>query len=223
MALAAAGLALAGSVDGRPIAAEAHGERGAARDVLVVGSIHGDETEGERVVERLAKPRSVARLGDGVRLWLVESLNPDGVAAATRGNAHGVDLNRNFPWNWEEIPESSGYYSGPRPASEPETKGMVRFLRRVDPDVTIYYHQPFGRTLIPCDRRGRRVALEYAELSGLPPDDCFPSPPGSATGFQGHRLKQRAFVVEFAAGELGRAEVRRHTRAVLEIANPGDR
>jgi hypothetical protein len=100
---------------------------------------------------------------------------------------------------------------------------MVRFLRRVDPDVTIYYHQPFGRTLIPCERRGRRVALEYAELSGLPADDCFPSPPGSATGFQGHRLNQRAFVVEFAAGELGNAEVRRHTRAVLEIANPRSR
>ena len=87
--------------------------------------------------------------------------------------------------------------------------------------MTIYYHQPFGRTLIPCDRRGRDVALEYAELSGPSADDCFPSPPGSATGFQGGRLKQRAFVVEFPAGELSRAEVRRHTRAVLEIAERG--
>ena len=221
MALAAAGLALAGSVDGRAIVAHSHGDRDAARNVLVVGSIHGDETAGEEIVERLSSARSLRRLDDGVRLWTIESVNPDGVAAGTRGNAHGVDLNRNFPWNWRAIPESSGYYSGPRAASEPETRGMARFLRRVDPDVTIYYHQPFGRTLIPCDRRGRDVALEYAELSGLPPDDCFPSPPGSATGFQGHRLKQRAFVVELGAGEPGSAEVRRHTRAVLEIADPG--
>ena len=95
---------------------------------------------------------------------------------------------------------------------------MRRFLRRLRPEVTIWYHQPFGRTLIPCERRGRRVALRYARLSGLPARDCYPTPPGAATGWQDEALREKAFVAEFGPGSLGRSQVRRHARAVLEIA-----
>ena len=207
------------SVRGRPIVARAWGDAGSRRRVLVVGSIHGDETQGRRIVARLSGRRA-ERL-DGVELWTVATANPDGVAANERGNAHDVDLNRNFPWNWRAIPPSSGYYSGPGPASEPETRAMRGLLRRLKPEITVWYHQPWGNTLIPCDRRGRRVALRYARLSGLAPRDCFPSPPGSATGWQGHRAKQRAFVVELPGRALSDAEVRRHAAAVAEIAEPG--
>ena len=48
-----------------------------------------------------------------------------------------------------------------------------------------------------------------------------PRPPGSATGWQGHRAKQRAFVVELPGRALSDAEVRRHAAAVAEIAEPG--
>src|SRR5687767_8025147 len=104
IALAAAALAVASpadrerlgeSVRGEPIVARAWGEHEADRRVLVVGSIHGDETQGHRVVARLTGKRA-DRLR-GVELWTVETLNPDGVAANSRGNAHSVDLNRNFP------------------------------------------------------------------------------------------------------------------------------
>ena len=223
------------SVQGRAIVAKSWGDRGAERKVLVVGSIHGNETQGQRIVKRLEQGASTAaRLGfaslrlegrrgnrlRGVELVTVKTVNPDGVAANTRGNAHAVDLNRNFDWSWRPIPQGSGYYSGPSPASEPETQAVSRLLRRLRPEVTIWYHQPWGETLIPCDRRGRRVALLYARLSGLRPRDCFPSPPGSATGYQGS-LRQRAFGVELTERPLRAHEVRRHARAVLEIAAPG--
>jgi protein MpaA len=199
----------------RPIVARELGDAGARRTVLVVGSIHGDETEGRRVVDRLRRHSKRVR---GAELWTLETLNPDGVAAGTRGNARGVDLNRNFAAGWRPIPESSGYYSGPHPFSEPETRAVRRFLRRLRPDVTVWYHQPFGRTLIPCERRGRRVALRYARLSGLRARNCYPTPPGAATGWQDAALHEKAFVAEFGPGSLRRAEVRRHARAVLEIA-----
>jgi protein MpaA len=207
------------SVDGRAIEARAHGDPRADRTMLVVGSIHGDETAGEKVVREFRK-RFGNRL-QRVGVWTIESVNPDGVAAGSRGNAHGVDLNRNFSENWEPIPPSSGYYSGPKPFSEPETRAMRGFLRRVRPDVTVWYHQPFGRTLIPCDRRGRSVALRYSRLSGLPADDCFPSPPGSATAWQDAALHAKAFVAEFPARGVTAAEALRHARALFEIAVPG--
>ena len=187
--LASASLVFGHSAEGRPLVAKRIGAADAKRTVLVVGSIHGNETQGQRVVRRLRR-RYAGRL-DGVALWTIATVNPDGVAADTRGNAHGVDLNRNFAADWKPIPPSSGYYSGPRPFSEPETKAVRRFIRRIRPGVTIWYHQPLGHTLIPCRRRGRQVALRYARLSGLPPDDCYPTPPGAATGWQDAALTRR--------------------------------
>src|SRR5215207_78774 len=107
------------SVLGRPITAVRLGDP-AERVALVVGVIHGDEGAGLRIVERIRRREGELQ---GVQLWLIASVNPDGSRARTRKNAHGVDLNRNFPYRWRgDQPHSSGYYPGPAPASEPETR-----------------------------------------------------------------------------------------------------
>ena len=41
-----------------------------------------------------------ARVPAAVDLWTIRTVNPDGTAADRRTNAHGVDLNRNFPRRW---------------------------------------------------------------------------------------------------------------------------
>jgi protein MpaA len=64
-----------------------------------------------RALERLA-PRDLD-------LWIVPE-NPDGVAADRRQNAHGVELNRNFPWHWR--PSGGVDESGPHPLSEREAR-----------------------------------------------------------------------------------------------------
>ena len=61
----------------------------------------------------------------------------------------------------------------------------------------------------------------YARLSGLPPDDCYPSPPGSATGWQNAALEEKAFVAEFPASGVTDAEARQHAEALFDIAVPG--
>ena len=84
------------SAAGRPILLTRVGDRDAPRRVLVVGAVHGNEPAGRAVVRALRRgpaPRDA-------RLWLIHDLNPDGGAAGTRQNAHGVDLNRNFPDRW---------------------------------------------------------------------------------------------------------------------------
>ena len=202
------------SVDGRPIVARRWGEPWSDRSMLVVGNIHGDETQGIRIVDQIEG--RVGRSLKGVDLWTIETVNPDGLAANTRGNAHSVDLNRNFAYGWRSIPPSSGYYSGPHALSEPESRAVLRFLRDTKPDISIWYHQPWNATLVPCNRSDDTAYL-YAKLGLGAQRDCNQSAyPGSVMSWEDHAWKAIAFVVEFHSGSLSNAEVRRHTKAVLE-------
>ena len=107
-------------------------------------------------------------VADGVELWIVESMNPDGQAAQERGNANGVDLNRNFPHNWGPIGEpGDSQHAGPGPASEPETQAMANFMTQLQPDITIWYHQDLF-VINPSQGREGRVRERYAQLTGLP-------------------------------------------------------
>ena len=97
------------SVQGRPIVAVHRWRPGATRTLLVIGNMHGDEQAGLRVVRRLRKHSFPA----AVDLWLIRSVNPDGTAADRRTNAHGVDLNRNFPRRWKSAGRGTSQWSGP--------------------------------------------------------------------------------------------------------------
>ncbi len=78
------------SVRHRPVTAVALGDPDSPRRVLVVGCIHGSEPAGIAIATALARGSPPAQAD----LWIVPDLNPDGVAAGTRQNARGVDLNR---------------------------------------------------------------------------------------------------------------------------------
>ncbi len=198
------------SVLGRPIVAASRGDGQAPDEVLVFGCIHGDEDAGMRVARRLLRAPAPRRSA----LWVVPSLNPDGVAAGTRGNAHGVDLNRNFPLGWR--PLGGLEYSGPRPLSEPESRAAARLIRRIEPDVTIWLHQPFGLV----DRSGGAPAVErrFSRLVGLP-YARIARPPGSVSSWQNSVFPgASAFVVELPA-RVGGALVRRAARAVVRLAD----
>ena len=112
-----------------------------------MGQMHGDEPAGPLVVlNRLLKADPIPNCA----LWLVPTMNPDGRRRGTRTNARGVDLNRNWPSStWVRQGKGTRYWSGPRPASEPETRAMLRFFKRVEPRTVISMHQPLvvGRLL----------------------------------------------------------------------------
>jgi protein MpaA len=143
-------------------------------------------------------------------------LNPDGAARHTRRNAHGVDLNRNFSYRFDPH-LGGGYNSGPHPFSEPESRAVRGLSRRVRFDLAIWYHQPWGVTLVPCNRTGH-VARLYSKLSGLPPGrDCDHYTPGSAISWQHHATGTAAFVAELPGRDLHAREVRRHARSVAAL------
>jgi predicted deacylase len=183
-------LMLGRSWQGRPIQAFEVGDPGGTR-VLVVGCIHGDETAGIAVARALMQTHP-ARLD----LWIVPDLNPDGVAAGTRQNAHGVDLNRNYPYKW--APLGGGYDSGPKPASEPETRAMMRFLKRVRPAYILSFHQPLhGVDITERPKFSRRVARAlHLPMEKL---NCGSTCHGTMTMWFNHRFKGFALTVEYGA------------------------
>jgi hypothetical protein len=201
------------SAQGRPIRALRVGDPRARVKVLVLGSIHGNEPAGRAVVRRLRRERPPR----GVALWLIEGLNPDGQVAGTRQNAHGVDLNRNFPHGWR--PSGSPfdtYHSGPAPLSEPESRAVAAFIERVRPRASVWYHQ----ALSAVDRAGADAVLErLLALRSRLPLRRLPRYRGTAIGWQNHAFpRDSAMVVELPAGLLERRAVRRHAGAVLALA-----
>jgi len=207
-AAALATLVIGHAVEGRQIRATRVGEEGAPVNVLVVGSVHGNEPAGDAIVNALKRERV-----SGVTFWLIRTLNPDGRAARTRQNARGVDLNRNFPWRWRPGPRGT-FYPGRRAGSEPETRALMKLVRRVRPQLGIYYHQALGMT-VHADGADPAVQREYARRTGLPVRK-LPRYRGIAVGWQNRLIRDgSAFVVELHAGP---APVRRHVRAVLALA-----
>ena len=198
------------SVDGSPVVAIETGDLDASVRVLVVGCIHGNEPAGIAIADRLTHISPPPELD----LWVVPDLNPDGVAAHTRGNAHGVDLNRNFPWRWERL--TGLFYSGLRPLSEPESRIVVRLIRRVRPQISIWFHQHMGLV----DESGGRLEVErrFATLVGLRLTRLAREP-GSVVGWENHtRPGTTAFVVELPGRTLPSAAVQRYARAVVAVA-----
>jgi len=205
------------SVRGRAIVSIRMGAPDAALKVLVIGAVHGNEAAGMRITRKLIAAGAPRR----VELLVVPTLNPDGLAARSRGNAHGVDLNRNFPFDWQ--PLTGGEYSGPRALSEPESRAAHRLILRERPDVTIWFHQPFG--LVDRPEGNPFVARRFSELIGLPLVRLRGRYPGSASRWQNHRLsRSTAFVVELPR-QVSDPLIARGFRAVRtlasELASPG--
>jgi murein peptide amidase A len=204
------------SVQGRPITVVERGTPG-GKVVLVVGVIHGNETAGVEVVRDLV----VAPVPEGMHLYLVESMNPDGQAHGTRTNANQVDLNRNFPLRWAPLGEpGDSEYGGTGPASEPETQAMVTLTLAIQPELAVWYHQDLNRLSPATGEKGRMVE-RYADLTGLP---IMPVTGGTYTGTASPWQESvvpgsAAFIVEL--GEtLSDDQAATHASALLDVAAP---
>jgi len=204
-------LVLGYSVQHRPIIAIQVGDPDSPAHTVIVGCIHGNEPAGIAIAKALGAHPVPAEAD----LWVIVDLNPDGAAAGTRGNAHGVDLNRNFPFRWRTLgPPGSLHYAGPHPLSEPESRLVAALVLRLRPRLTIYYHQHLA---VVDDSQGpRRVERRYARAVGLPLEPLTDYP-GSATGWQDHLLGPTAFVVELPPGALSAWQTRAQVAAVLAV------
>jgi hypothetical protein len=76
---------------GRPAYSRCAGQIGADR-IYISAGMHGDEPAGLPAALRLLEDN----LWPDADLWLLPCLNPTGLRASTRGNADGVDVNRDY-------------------------------------------------------------------------------------------------------------------------------
>lgn len=117
---------------GREIVAERYGSGPVV--LFVGGAIHGNEKSGISVINAIADPRPA------YTTWIIRRMNPDGHDRATRGNAAGIDLNRNFSVGWRSLPCPARNCSGPAAASEPETVALEAFFTDIQPKLAVFYH-----------------------------------------------------------------------------------
>ncbi|MFK4067791.1 M14 family zinc carboxypeptidase [Streptomyces sp. NPDC029674] len=154
-------------------------------------------------LDNYGKDKRITKLVNSTELWFVLSANPDGYdyTHAADGNRQwrknlrdingdgktapgdGVDLNRNFAYKWGydnegSSPEpSSETYRGTGPMSEPETKALDRFQKRIGFTYSINYHSAAELLLYGV---GWQVATPtpddvlYRALNGTPEKPAVP-------------------------------------------------
>ncbi|AUX45650.1 hypothetical protein SOCE26_071450 [Sorangium cellulosum] len=151
--------------------------RGRARTTVILSGIHPLEWIGVETHLALLERLAAEDLG-GRSIFAVPIVNPDGLLRVemnlragrhryVRGNARGVDLNRNFDAGWYErglVQRLIGLVVSPgsRPASEPEVEALAHALssRRIDRALSL--HSAGGAVLYPPANR-RWPVVDAAE------------------------------------------------------------
>jgi hypothetical protein len=112
--------------------------------VLIIGQTHGDECSPAFFVEQI-------RLKDPLNygVWLIPTLNPDGLVKHSRKNANNVDLNRD------------GLV-----ASQPETKALLSFTNKIKPVLSIHLHSPYAWVGFHNGELAFNLANEFSKAAG---------------------------------------------------------
>jgi carboxypeptidase T len=111
-------------------------------------------------------------------IWVVPMVNPDGNGRVwssepmwrknTRGG-YGVDINRNYPYDWGTCNGSSGSknsetYRGDQAGSEPETQALLKLAALIQPKFNISYHSYSELVIYPFGCNPKRVPKDDAAV-----------------------------------------------------------
>jgi protein MpaA len=188
--------------------------------LLIFAAIHGEEPETtyalSRALRQLVEPPE--------HCAVVLAANPDGVTRGTRGNANGVDLNRNFPskdWQPKPVTHRSTIEdksdillsTGETAASEPETRALLSLIRELEPRVVIALHAPLA-----CidDANDSPLGQRLAQRTGMPlvRDVGYPTPGSFGSWGSDHGVPVVTYEFPLAATEV---LMRDHVPVLVEL------
>ena len=210
------------SINRQDIKGYSFGDENSFNKTLIVGCLHGIEPQSKEICDLYINDIKNKAFPDDCYLLLIPCLNPDGLKLKTRGNANGVDLNRNFPAStWKSVPVShnNSYHPGIKPASEPETQVIVNLLNKynfkkiiaVHTNHTIQFPNP---PMINYDgEQSRELAEKISHVTGLMTygDIGYPTP-GSMGVWIGHDLKKISVTVELDDNKSSDELYKKHER-----------
>ncbi|MBI3396184.1 MAG: DUF2817 domain-containing protein [Spirochaetia bacterium] len=186
----------------RPIELTARGA--GSLPVLMIGGVHGDETEGFLLAERFVAELDAGNVSipEGITLYICPRLNPDGCAHARRTNQRNVDLNRNLPTrDWTGEFTNPRYYPGPAAGSEPESAATLTILDAVKPAVVVSLHS-WENPMINYNGPCLDLAEAMSKDNALPPkgDIGYPTP-GSLGTYAGWERSLPTITLEILRGQ----------------------
>ncbi len=194
------------SIKGKEIKGYFFGEENAFNKTLIIGGIHGVEPQSAEICELYINEVKEKSFPEDYFLVLIPCINPDGIELKTRGNANGVDLNRNFPSStWKSVPlaNNKSYYPGTKPASEPETQIIVNLFNKYNFKKVIAIHTnhtiqfPNPPMVNYNGDHSRELAEKLSTVTGLPAhhDIGYPTP-GSLGCWTEKDLKKISITIE---------------------------
>lgn len=194
----------------------AHEFRGDGPSILILGGVHGDESEGVVAAEGLLDSllRSFPyRLN--VTLW--PRFNSDGVLLRTRGNGHGVDLNRNLPTkDWSPEVATPRYHPGPAAGSEPENQALMKLLKEAPPRFLLSLHSWHPVLNVNGDCLPEAESLARSTGYRIDTDIGYPTP-GCLGTYAGLERNIPTLTYEIERGLSPGEVLRVHVPAILEM------
>jgi protein MpaA len=188
-------------------------------------AIHGEEPETtyalSRALRQLATPSP--------HCAVVLAANPDGLIRGTRGNARGVDLNRNFPsrdWAPNPVTHRSTLEDrsdvllspGEGAGSEPETRALLALIAELKPEAVVALHAPLA-----CidDANTSKLGQWLAMRTGMPlvRDVGYPTPGSFGSWGGDHRIPVVTYEFPLAATEV---LMRDHVPVLVELLTRAD-
>lgn len=192
--------------------------------MLIFAGIHGEEPETTYALSRALRQLE----GPSPHCAVVLAANPDGLLRGTRGNARGVDLNRNFPsptWRPEPVTHRSTLKEpsdvllspGAHAGSEPEVQALLALIADLQPEGVVALHAPLS-----CIDDAQDSALGHwlARRTGLlvVRDVGYPTPGSFGSWGQAEGIPVVTYELPLAATEV---LMRDHVPVLVELLTRG--